>query len=135
MTSDFGRHHDRSVSGVTPPERSDGDLVPAHLLSAWEAAYQAYVSVPGRTAPRNAHDRQELARLSAQVAIAWRQLASAPGTEWWLVAAFSTAAEAMEQQARDMGTPFWPSTSSEAPDAGCQPTEIREQREACNRGA
>lgn len=109
MTSDFGPRHDRSVSGhvsvsdVNAPERSSGDLVPAHLLSAWEAAYRDYVSLPGSTAPRNVHDRQALARLSAQVAVAWRRLAAAPGTKWWLVAAFSTAAEAMEKQARDMG--------------------------------
>ena len=76
-------------------------LAPAHLLSAWEAVYRDYVSASDRTDGKNVQDRQVLAQLSARVAVAWRRLAEAPGVEWWLVAAFSTAAEAMEQQARD----------------------------------
>lgn len=107
MTSDFVPRHDRSEPGcvsvldVNAPERSGGDLLPAHLLDAWEAAYRDYVSASDRTDPKNPQDRQVLAQLSARVAVTWRRLAEAPGVEWWLVAAFSTAAEAMEQQARD----------------------------------
>lgn len=74
--------------------------VPAPLLRAWEAAYRDYASSNDPN-PRNIGDRETQAQLSARVAVAWRRLAGAPGIEWWLVAAFSTAAEAMEHQARD----------------------------------
>ena len=110
MTSDFATRHDRSDPGrvsaldVNVPERGGGGLVPAHLLDAWEAVYRDYASASDRTDPRNVQDRQVLAQLSARVAVTWRRMAEAPGVEWWLVAAFSTAAEAMEQQARDWGT-------------------------------
>lgn len=83
------------------PEWGGGGLVPAHLLRAWETVYRDYVSKADRTDPKNIRDREELARLSVRVAVAWRRLAEAPGIEWWLVAVLSTAAEAMEQQARD----------------------------------
>ena len=69
----------------------------------WEAVYRDYVSASGRADLKIVQDRQTLAQLSARVAVAWRRLAQAPGAEWWLVAVFSTAAEAMEQQARDWG--------------------------------
>jgi len=101
MTSDFVPCRDRSA-----PERgtvldlNTPDLVPAHLLREWEAAYRDYVSA----SDVNVQDRRGLAQLSARVAVTWRRLAETPGVEWWLVAAFSTAAEAMEQQARELGT-------------------------------
>lgn len=105
MNSDFVPRRDRSaVLGVNAPEWGGGALVPAHLLSAWEADYRDYVSTSNRTDAKNIHDRQRLAQLSAQVAVVWRRLAEVPGVEWCLVAAFSTAAEAMEQEARDLGT-------------------------------
>lgn len=109
MTSDFVPCRERSepdrvtALDVPVPERGSVGLVPAHLLGAWEAVYRDYVSVSSRTNARNIRDRQELAQLSARVAVTWRRLAEVPGIEWWLVAAFSTAAEAMEQQARDWG--------------------------------
>ncbi|MGB3438575.1 MAG: hypothetical protein WBA97_07450 [Actinophytocola sp.] len=77
--------------------------VPAYLLSAWEAVYRDYVSTH-RVNAMNVRDREVQAQLSARVAVAWRRLAEAPQVEWWLVAALSTAAEAMEQQARDWAT-------------------------------
>jgi hypothetical protein len=108
MTSDFVPCRDRSapergtVLDLNTPESGGRGLVPAHLLRAWEAAYRDYVSASDR-ADVNVQDRRGLAQLSARVAVTWRRLAEAPGVEWWLVAAFSTAAEAMEQQARDLG--------------------------------
>lgn len=74
--------------------------VPAPLLRAWEAVYRDYAS-SDRVDVRIARDREEQARLSARVAVAWRRLADAPGVEWWMRAAFATAAEAMERQAHD----------------------------------
>ena len=109
MTSDIAPNRDRSVpdrvAGLDMhAQKWDGDgLVPAHLLGAWEAVYRDYVSTSDRIDPRNIHDRQILAQVSARVAVTWRQLAEAPGIKWCLVASFSTAAEAMEQQARDWG--------------------------------
>lgn len=80
-----------------------GERVPAHLLGAWEAVYRDYVSASDHTDLKNVRDRQLFAQLSARVAVTWRQIAEAPGLDWWLVAAFSTAAEAMEHQAQDCG--------------------------------
>jgi hypothetical protein len=106
MNSDFVPCRDRSAPergtmlDLNVPEWGGGGLVPAHLLSAWESVYRDYVSASAATV----QDRLGLAQLSARVAVTWRRLAEAPGVEWWLVAAFSTAAEAMEQQARDLGT-------------------------------
>jgi hypothetical protein len=107
MTSDFVPRHDGSdprratVLDLNAARRGDGDV--AHLLGAWEVVYRDYVSASAHTDPSNVHDRQVLAQLSARVAVTWRRLAEASRNEWWLVAAFSTAAEAMEQQARDWG--------------------------------
>jgi hypothetical protein len=110
MTSDFVPCRDRSAPerrtmlDLNVPEWGGGGLVSPHLLSAWEAVYRDYVSASDRLDAKNVQDRQVLAQLSARVAVTWRRLAEAPEVEWWLVAAFSTAAEAMEQQARDLGT-------------------------------
>jgi hypothetical protein len=107
MTEDFVLSHDRPVPhrrtllDVTAPDGSGGDLVPARLLGVWEAAYREYVSASAQMNLKNDHDRQALAQLSVRVAVAWRRLAETPGVAWWLVTAFSTAAEAMEQQAQD----------------------------------
>lgn len=109
MTSDVVLCRDRSqptggtVLEANAPEWGGRGLVPAHLLHAWETVYREYVSTSDRMDSKNIRDRNELARLSARVAVTWRRLAEAPGTAWWLVAVFSTAAEAMEQQARDWG--------------------------------
>lgn len=75
--------------------------VPAPLLRTWEAVYRDYVSSSARVNPQNIRDREEQAQLSARIAVAWRRLSEAPGVEWWMQAAFATAAEAMEQQAHD----------------------------------
>ena len=75
--------------------------VPVHLLSAWEAVYRDYVNAFDRVDASNLRDCGVQARLAAQLAVTWRRLAQTPGAEWWLVAAFSTAAEAMEWQAQD----------------------------------
>lgn len=71
------------------------DMVPDVLVDRWQAAYGAYSAAEG--------DRAELARLSANVAVVWRDMAAMPGLAWWLVAALSAAAEAFERQARDWG--------------------------------
>jgi hypothetical protein len=105
MTSDFLPGRDRSepervaVLDMNVPR----DLLPAHLLGAWEAAYRDYASTSDHMDAKSIRDRQALAQLSARVAVTWRRLAETPGAEWWLTAVFSTAAEAMEQQARDWG--------------------------------
>jgi hypothetical protein len=70
-------------------------MVPDVLVERWQAAYRAYNAAGG--------DRAELARLSAAVAVAWRDIAAVPGLAWWLVAALSSAAEAFERQAQDWG--------------------------------
>lgn len=102
MTSDFAPRHDRAEwDRATVLDRSGEGF--AHSLGAWEAVYRDYVSASARADAQNRQDRQELAQVSARVAVTWRRLARAPGLDWWLVAAFSTAAEAMEQQARDWG--------------------------------
>jgi hypothetical protein len=82
----------------------DWGIVPAHLLRAWEAVYRDYAA-SDRADVKNPRDRREQAELAARLAVAWRRLAEAPGIEWWLVAAFSTAAQAMEQQAHDWAPP------------------------------
>ena len=69
------------------------EMVPDALVGRWQAAYSAYSAAEG--------DRAELARLSAEVAAAWREMAAVPGLGWWLVAALSAAAEAFERQAQD----------------------------------
>jgi hypothetical protein len=89
------------------PHRPELSPVPAHLLGAWEAVYRDYVSTSDRLDLKNVQDRRVLAQLSVGVAATWRRLAEAPGVAWWLMAAFSTAAEAMEQQARDWDA-SWP---------------------------
>ena len=89
------------TSNIVP----DLGLVPAHLLRAWEAVYRDYTAASDRVDIENPRDRRTQAELSARLAVAWRRLAAAPGVEWWLVAAFSTAAQAMEQQAHDWAPP------------------------------
>jgi hypothetical protein len=71
------------------------DTVPDALVGRWQAVYSAYSAAGG--------DRAELARLSAEVAAAWREMAGLPGFAWWLVAALTAGAEAFERQARDWG--------------------------------
>jgi hypothetical protein len=70
-------------------------MVPDVLVGRWQAVYGAYSAAEG--------DRAELARLSAEVAAVWREMAAVPGLAWWLVAALSAGAEAFERQARDWG--------------------------------
>jgi hypothetical protein len=107
MNSDFAPCRDRSapergpVLDLNVPEWGGEGFVHSHLLKAWEAVYRDYVSASDRTNAKNIRDRQVQAELAARVALAWRRMAEAPEVEWWLVAAFSTAAEAMEQQAQD----------------------------------
>lgn len=67
--------------------------VPDVLVDRWQAVYREYSATEG--------NRAELARLSANVAVVWREMARVPGLEWWLVAALSAAAEAFERQAQD----------------------------------
>jgi hypothetical protein len=71
------------------------DVVPDALVGRWQAAYSAYSAAEG--------DRAELARLSANVAVVWREMAGLPGLAWWLVAALTAGAEAFERQAREWG--------------------------------
>lgn len=81
---------------------SGKDLVPADLLRVWEGVYQDYLTTSHLMDSGDTGKREALARLSAQVAVAWRRIADAvPGSEWWLQAALLTAAEAMEHQAGD----------------------------------
>jgi hypothetical protein len=74
---------------------SDMDMVPDALVDRWQAVYTAYSTAEG--------DRTELARLSANVATVWREMAAVQGLAWWLVAALSAGAEAFERQAQDWG--------------------------------
>jgi hypothetical protein len=84
--------------------RDDGDAVPAHLLTAWEATYRDYLAVSERMDNRDVGSREDLPQISARVAVAWRRMGEAtPEVAWWLRAVLFTAAEAMEQQARVMG--------------------------------
>jgi hypothetical protein len=89
MTSNFIPCRDRSqttagtVVDVDAPARaaemSGESLMPAHLLSAWEAAYQDYRSTLDRMDTHNVRNRDVLAWLSAQVAVPWCRLATSPG--------------------------------------------------------
>jgi hypothetical protein len=72
-------------------EGVDMDFVPEELVQRWEAVYGRYLSAPA--------DRAKMARLSTEVAAAWREIAAVPGLTWWTVAALRTAAEAFERQA------------------------------------
>ena len=67
--------------------------MPNVLVDRWQAVYSAYSSADG--------DQVESARLSADIAGVWREMAAVPGLAWWLVAALRTAAEAFERQARN----------------------------------
>jgi hypothetical protein len=87
------------ASGGEVAVMSDG-VVPARLLGAWEAAYRDYVAAVAQMDARNVIDGEVMAGLSARVAVTWRRLAASPGVAWWLVAVFTTAAEAFEEQAR-----------------------------------
>jgi hypothetical protein len=72
-------------------------MVPDVLVSRWQAVYSAYSAAGG--------DRAEVARLSADVAAVWREMAAVPGLAWWLEAALIHGAEAFERQSQDWGVP------------------------------
>lgn len=78
-------------SGVSWREGVGMNRVPEDLVQRWEAVYGLYLSAPA--------GRAEPARLSAEVASAWRDIAAVPGLAWWVVAGLRTAAEAFERQA------------------------------------
>jgi hypothetical protein len=101
-TLDIVRHEPRTERvAAVGPDVECSCLVPGHLLSAWEAVYRDYAAASDRVDGSNLRHRDVQARLAAQLAVTWRRLANAPGIDWCLAAAFSTAAEAMEWQARD----------------------------------
>jgi hypothetical protein len=87
-----------AVSGREGSDMDSG-MVPVELVTRWQGVYGEYVAVDrmGQMSPNYAAD---MARLSAEVAAAWRDLAATPGLAWWLVAALTTAAEAFDRQAR-----------------------------------
>lgn len=72
-------------------EGRDMGLVSDELVQRWEALYGRYLAAPAGGV--------ESARLSAEVAAAWREIAAVPGLAWWLVAGLRTAAEAFDRQA------------------------------------
>jgi hypothetical protein len=88
-------------------------LVPDELVQRWEALYGRYLAAPAGGV--------ESARLSAEVAVAWREIAAVPGLPWWMVAGLRTAAEAFERQAVR-----WSGTASEPLS---RPTERERERE------
>lgn len=90
-------------------------VVPAELVQHWQKVYSEYIAVD-RTQRLAPDYPAKVARSSALVAAAWRDLAATPGLAWWLVAALTTAAEAFEGQARAMTGP--PSSSDRSTERG-----------------
>ncbi len=79
------------------------EMVPDVLVDHWRETYCKYIEaadVQGTVLS----ERVTMARLSADVADAWRQMAVTGDLEWWQVAAVTAAAEAFERQARDWGS-------------------------------
>ncbi|OLF18923.1 hypothetical protein [Actinophytocola xanthii] len=79
-------------------------MVSEELVKRWEALYGAYGVASKSVATTEPGDRavaRRMARASADVAAAWREMAAQPGMAWWAVAALGTAAQAFEFQARD----------------------------------
>lgn len=76
------------------------DVVPDVLVQRWQAVYREYMTA-AQTHSTTSEDHANMARLSADVATAWRQMATTPELEWWMTAALTAAAEAFEQQARE----------------------------------
>jgi uncharacterized protein (DUF2249 family) len=74
-------------------------MVPPELVERWQAVYSEYVAVDQMQRGSSVYPVQ-MARLSAGVAAAWRDLGAVPGLPWWAVAALTTSAEAYERQAR-----------------------------------
>lgn len=72
--------------------------VPEELVQRWEAVYGEYIAADRlqRTAPDYS---ARMARVSAAVATAWRDLAATSGLLWWLLASLTTSAEAFDRQA------------------------------------
>lgn len=81
----------------------DSGMVPEELVQAWQVVYGEYLSVAQSPAATWAA-QTELARSSAGVAAAWRDIVATPGLTWWLVAALTSAAEAFERQAQEWGS-------------------------------
>jgi hypothetical protein len=91
-------------SGIEASADMDTGVMPEALKSALEAATRGYVMVASSPAETPV-ERRELARRSAAVGLAFRNMAAVPGLEWWALAALSTAAEAFEQQAQYWNAP------------------------------
>ncbi|GAB3463276.1 hypothetical protein [Actinophytocola sediminis] len=80
----------------------DAETVPTHLRHAWEEAYSNYISAASHDAATPTRNYTSLAACSARVALTWRRMAEVPGLGWCVLAAFVAAAEAFENQAREL---------------------------------
>lgn len=78
------------------------DVVPDVLVQGWQDVYREYMTA-AQTRNTTPENRANMARLSAEVATAWRQMTTTPELEWWMTAALTAAAEAFEQQAQEWG--------------------------------
>lgn len=82
----------------------DSGVMPEILKGELDAVYRDY-----RTAAQmptvTLSQREDMARSSAAVAIACRDMAAVPGLDWWAYLALLTTAEAFEFQAQDWRVP------------------------------
>jgi hypothetical protein len=96
--------HSQLLDGTEGDVGMAAERVPWQAVARWEAAYRAYVEVAGSAALTRG-ERLLLADALQAVAETWRDIATTPGLDWWMLAALSAAAETAEQQARQFQAP------------------------------
>jgi hypothetical protein len=96
--------HSQLLDAIKGDVGMAAERVPWEAVARWETAYRAYVEVESSAAWTRG-ERLMLADALQAVADAWRDIATTPGLDWWMLAALSAAAETAEQQARQFQAP------------------------------